>query len=321
MRCESGAVRRHGVQREAQRRALRADRRFERLAAARRARSPSSTGTNSSIARTGGQPSPWPPSAPMRASRSGALDQRLGRAGRGEHAAPAGELEAVVPAVAAQRGDVAQRRLGRIQAAQIGGHRDRAAARVAVAEPAPDAVEDAARRVGQVQQHVLGRLGRLELRRHEPGLEPLARALGELVRSRAARRSRSVRRPRRRRRRRARGRACRRCARARPRAPRRPASSTPALRERRHAADHAEREPVPHGRTNAARRAGAAPRARARRRARGSRCRSARARRAPARGTPRRCRRRRRAGGARTCAGARCSRGRARPRPRRAASG
>ena len=69
--------------------------------------------------------------------------------------------------------------LGRVQTPQIGGHRDRAATRIAVAEPAPDAIEDAARRVGQVQQHVLRRLRGLELRCREPGLEPLARALGE----------------------------------------------------------------------------------------------------------------------------------------------
>ena len=111
----------------------------------------------------------------------GALDQHLRRAGRGQHAAPARELEAVVPAVAAQRGEVAERDLRRVEPAQIGGHRDRAPARIAVGEPAPDAVEDRARRVGQVQQHLLRRLGRARFGRHQPGLEPRVGALGEVL--------------------------------------------------------------------------------------------------------------------------------------------
>ena len=200
----------------------------------------------------------------------------------------------------------------------MGGQGDRAAARIAVAEPAPDPIEDAPRRIRQVEEHVLGRRRRLGLRRREPGLDLLAGALGLALdagplEDHVARLEGGV------------GdrvgdqrRACRRCAKQRVRArassPQLDPAPRPARVTRRSSAEH---EPVGGARGQSGRRAGAAPRARGRRSA--SRLADAVVRERAAhqlRGTPRRCRRPRRERAARTCAAARCSTARARPRRR-----
>src|SRR4029450_7294271 len=62
------------------------------------------------------------------------------------------------------------------------GERDAAPPRIGLPEPAADALEDAARRVGEMLQHLLRRRARLRLREIEPGLELLARALGLALR-------------------------------------------------------------------------------------------------------------------------------------------
>ena len=219
---------------------------------------------------TGGQPSPCAPSAPIPASRTARWTSASGaQVAASTLRPPASSKRSYQPSPRSEetwRSGTSRR----VEPAQVGGHRDRAAARIGVAEPAPDAVEDRARRVGQVQQHLLGRLGRARSR--PPPARPRAArwCARRASRSPAARRSRRCSRPRRRPPRPTPDRACRRSARARSRAPASPPRSTPLSRERRHAADHADQRAGAAPRRSAGRRAGAAPRARARRCARGS---------------------------------------------------
>ena len=168
------AVRSDGVQREAQGGALHADRGLERLE--QRVEGVRVLHGDEQLDRADGRPSfavaalGADPGQPH-----GALDQGLGaQVAASTLRAPANSKRSYQPS---PRSEERWRNgsLGRVEAAQIGGDRDRAPARIAVGEPAPDAVEDAARRVGEVQEHVFRRLGRLATR--PPASQASSRAL------------------------------------------------------------------------------------------------------------------------------------------------